>query len=101
MMDVARRAYQIGRRHGGATCALERFDLVCNLAHLLIKNQATPIERKLAVRTLSKALMAMQRHAEAKELSRIADGGDPTDFWSVPRTIQSWLKAPDAESSIG
>jgi hypothetical protein len=92
MMDVARRAYQIGRRHGSETCALERFDLVCNLAHLLIKNTATAVEREQAVRSLSSALVAMQRHVEAKELTRIAVGGEPSDFWSVPRTVQSWLR---------
>jgi len=97
MMDVARRAYQIGRRHGSETCALEQFDLVCNLAHLLIKNKATAVEREQAVRSLSKALVGMQRHAEARELSRIAIGGGPSDFWSVPRTVQNWSKASTSE----
>jgi hypothetical protein len=78
MMDVARRAYQIGRRDGAVTCAFERFDLLCTLAHLLIRNDATGEERKTAVQKLSRVLVAMQRHPEARELSRIANGRLPS-----------------------
>jgi len=97
MMDVARRAYQVGRRHGAATCALERFDLLCNLVHLLMKKKVTKVARTEAVRALSRALVLMQRHAEARELSRIAAGGEPSCGWFVADTLESGLRGTDVE----
>jgi hypothetical protein len=87
MMDVARRAYQVGRR----------FDLVCNLVYLLMKKKVTKVERTQAVRALSTALASMQRRTEARELSRIAAGGEPLCRWFVAQTLESGLKSTDAE----
>lgn len=89
MMDLARRAYQVGRRDGAATCAFERFDMLMDLAYMLIKNEATAKQRKAAVLTLSRAMAQMQRHPEARALARIASGGEPTAIWFVQRTLQS------------
>src|SRR5262249_38652444 len=77
MMDVARRAYQIGRRDGARACAFERFDLLTALAQMAIRNDATSTERKAIVQRVSRALVTMQRHPEAREIFRIAHGCEP------------------------
>lgn len=89
MMDLARRAYQVGRRDGAATCAFERFDLLMELAYMLIQDIATAKQRKQAVLRLSRAIMEMQRLPEARALARIASGEEPTPLCFVQRTLQS------------
>jgi len=89
MMDLARRAYQVGRRDGAATCAFERFDLLMELAYMLIQNLVTDKQRKMAVLRLSRAVTEMQRLPEARALARIASGEKPTSTFFVQRTLQS------------
>jgi hypothetical protein len=89
MMDVARRAYQIGRRDGSATCAFERFDLLLELVQLLVQSTSSRRERMAAVKTMASALSSMQRHAEARELLRVASGQLPTSFGILPRLNSS------------
>ncbi len=89
MVDVARRAYQVGRRDGASACAFERFDMLTNLAFMLIENKASALERKRAVLAMSRAIAAMQRHDEARELARIAAGREPMESWFVSRRLSS------------
>jgi hypothetical protein len=89
-MDLARRAYQVGRRDGTRTCAFERLDMVSVMASMLIKNDASAVDRKAAVLAMSRAVAKMQRHPEAQELARIAKGdASTTSFWHVARTLHS------------
>jgi hypothetical protein len=89
MTDLARRAYQVGRRDGAATCAFERFDMLMEVAHMLVQNNATAKQRKSTVLKLSRAIMGMQRHAEGTALARIASGEEPTSTFFVHRALQS------------
>jgi hypothetical protein len=89
MTDLARRAYQVGRRDGAATCAFERFDMLMELAYMFVQNTATARERKLAVLRLSSAITEMERHPEARALARIASGEKPTPLAFVHRALQS------------
>ena len=89
IMDLARRAYQVGLRDGAATCALERFDLVMQSSDMLIKNRATAGQRKEMVLRISRALREMQRHPEAKALAQIAAGKGCTAVWFVQRSLNS------------
>lgn len=96
MLDVARRAYHIGRRDGARTCAFERFDMLMELSHMLIESRASAETRKSAVLKMANALRRMQRHAESEALAEIAYGGGPTDVWYVSRALQSGRRKADS-----
>jgi len=85
MMDVARRAYQIGRRDGATTCALERFDVLISLVQMLFDNDPSRDERMAMIKTVAGTLTEMQRHAEARELLRVASGETPLSWGMLPR----------------
>jgi hypothetical protein len=90
MMDLARRAYQIGQRHGASICAFERFDMLTEMAHMLIRNKATAKERKTIVMQMARAIGRMQRGPEAEELARVACGEKPSgNYWQLRRRLGS------------
>jgi hypothetical protein len=70
--DSKRYVSELGRRHGAATFAFERFDILLELAYMLIKNGATDKQRKAAVVKMSRAI-----------------GQDPTSTFFVQQTLHS------------
>jgi hypothetical protein len=89
MADLARRAYQVGQRDGAGTCAFERFDMLMNLAEMLIRNVASASERREAVNAMAGAIGKMQRRAEAQALREIAAGHESGAVWFAQRILQS------------
>lgn len=97
MADLARRAYQVGRRQGSAACAFEHFELVEELAHMLIRNKATVEQRKALVLRMSRALAKMQRPTEAHDLARIARREERIHSWVVRRRLQGGMALGDRQ----
>lgn len=76
MLDLAYRAYQVGRRHGAETCTIKDFSEISWLAQVAAEKDSSVHARIHMIRKLADRLWNIQRPAEARELSRIAREGE-------------------------